>query len=351
MRAALSAAAVGTSLLARHMVVAQGIARRTASAAATTTLPSFSSVGLKEREVRGPVVAVCQVMIEIDPASSPAVNKAANLATAKASVVAAHEASGADILVLPECFNCPYDTAQFRPYSEPIPDTAAGIDEKLHPSVAMLSQLAVQLNAYIIGGTIPELRDGNVYNTSIVVDPKGEIVAKFSKVHLFDINIPDKPGQPGKVFRESDTLTAGSGIATFATPWCKVGVAICYDMRFPQLATLMRKEGCEMIVYPGAFNTVTGPKHWELLQRARAVDNQCVVVTASPARNPGSDYQAWGHSTIVDPWGAIMATCDHGPTHISAQIDLSEVEAFRTNVPISKQVRLDVYQEVAPAKK
>jgi omega-amidase len=290
-------------------------------------------------------------MIDIDPACSPADNKTANLKSAKAAVEAAHKASGADILVLPECFNCPYDTAQFRPYSEPIPNNAAAINEQEHPSVAMLSKLASQLDAYIIGGTIPELRDDNVYNTSVVLDPKGEIVAKFSKVHLFDIDIPDKPGQPGKTFRESDTLTAGSGISTFDTPWCKVGVAICYDIRFPQLASLMRQEGCEMIVYPGAFNTVTGPKHWELLQRARAVDNQCVVVTASPARNPASSYQAWGHSTIVDPWGAILATCDHEPTHISAQIDLDQVEAFRTGVPISKQVRLDVYQEVAPAKK
>jgi len=339
MRAAFSAAAVGTSLLARHLVMTQGVARRTASAAAAP-------------KIRGPIVAVCQVMIDIDPASTPVDNKAANLATAKASVMAAHQASGANILVLPECFNCPYDTAEFRPYSEPIPDSAAGIDEKAHPSTAMLSKLALQLDAYIIGGTIPELRNDNVYNTSVVVDPKGEIVAKFSKVHLFDISIPDKPGQPGKTFRESDTLTAGSGISTFDTPWCKVGVAICYDLRFPQLATLMRQEGCEMLVYPGAFNTVTGPKHWELLQRARAVDNQCVVVTASPARNPDLKvYQAWGHSTIVDPWGAILATCDHGPTHISAQIDLDVVDAFRANVPISKQVRLDVYQEVAPAKK
>jgi len=338
MRAVLSSAAwlAGSSLVARRLGLNQG---RTLRAAAT-----------QPTAVNGPIVAVCQVLIDINPASTPAVNKAANLASAKAAVEAAHQASGANILVLPECFNCPYDTAQFRPYSEAIPANAAGINELDHPSVSMLSKLACQLDAYIVGGTIPELRDDKVYNTSVVFDPKGEIVAKFSKIHLFDIDIPDKPGQPGKTFRESDTLTAGDDISTFQTPWCKVGVAICYDIRFPQLAALMRQDGCEMLIYPGAFNTVTGPKHWELLQRARAVDNQCVVVTASPARHPDTEYQAWGHSTIVDPWGAILATCEHDPCSISAQIDLDVVAAFRTGVPISKQVRLDVYTDVAPAK-
>merc|ERR1711924_173886 len=171
--------------------------------------------------------------------------------------------------------------------------------------------------------------------------PTGEVVAHHSKVHLFDIDIPGK-----QTFRESDSLTAGSAVTTFDTPWCKVGLAICYDIRFPQLAVLMREQGCKMLIYPGAFNTTTGPAHWKLLQRARAVDNQCAVVTSSPARNPSSSYQAWGHSTIVDPWGEIVATCGHEPTTIHATVNLDRVDQVRQQVPISKQKRLDVYQDV-----
>ena len=143
----------------------------------------------------------------------------------------------------------------------------------------------------------------------MVFSPEGELIAKHAKVHLFDIDIPGKQS-----FKESDSLTAGDSVTTFDTPWCKVlcsphlfvltgsqlitygvqiGLAICYDIRFPQLAVLMREENCKLLIYPGAFNTTTGPLHWELLQRARAVDNQCAVVTASPARNPKSAYQAW----------------------------------------------------------
>eukprot|EP00656_Telonema_subtile_P010058 TRINITY_DN14801_c0_g1_i3.p1 TRINITY_DN14801_c0_g1~~TRINITY_DN14801_c0_g1_i3.p1 ORF type:complete len:211 (-),score=33.23 TRINITY_DN14801_c0_g1_i3:119-751(-) len=207
----------------------------------------------------------------------------------------------------------------------------------------MLSTIAKELGVYIVGGSIPEIRDGKVYNTAIVFSPEGELVAKHAKVHLFDIDIPGKQS-----FRESDTLTAGSSVTTFDTPWCKVGLAICYDVRFPQLASLMRQEGCKMLIYPGAFNTTTGPAHWELLLRARAVDNQCAVVAASPARNPNSAYQAWGHSTIVSPWGEIVATCEHEPTNISAEIDLNRVDEVRQNVPISKQTRDDVYHDVRP---
>jgi len=145
-------------------------------------------------------------------------------------------------------------------------------------------------------------------------------------------------------FKESDVLTAGSEPTVFETPWGKMGVAICYDMRFPELAMLMRAQGARLILYPGAFNTTTGPKHYELLARGRAVDNQCFVIACSPSRLPGFEYQAWGHSTIVDPWGKVVTTCEEKPCTLDAELDFGDVETFRTNVPISLQKRSDIYK-------
>merc|ERR1711934_861995 len=159
----------------------------------------------------------------------------------------------------------------------------------------MMACAAKELAVYVIGGSVSERdSEGRIFNTCVIFDPKGEIVGKHRKVHLFDIDIP------GKItFKESETLTGGSALTTFDTPWGKVGVGICYDIRFPELALLMRQQGCKLLVYPGAFNQTTGPAHWELLQRARAVDNQVYVAGVSQARIHNAGYQAWGHSTVV----------------------------------------------------
>ena len=116
-------------------------------------------------------------------------------------------------------------------------------------------------------------------------------------------------------------LIIGNNFTVFDTPYCKIGVGICYDMRFPELADVMRQQGAEMLIYPGAFNTTTGPAHWELLQRARAVDNQLWVATASPARNPASTYQAWGHSSLINPWGEVVATTGHDQDIVYGEVD------------------------------
>jgi len=203
----------------------------------------------------------------------------------------------------------------------------------------MLAEVAKARGIFICGGSNPEREDGKLYNAGVVVDDRGTVLCKYRKVHLFDIDIPGK-----MTFKESDTLTAGSEPTVFETPWGKMGVAICYDMRFPELAMLMRAQGAKAILYPGAFNTTTGPKHYELLARARAVDNQCFVVACSPARLEGFEYQAWGHSTVVDPWAKVLATCEHEPCTVYADLDMTEVETFRTNVPISKQKRQDIYR-------
>jgi omega-amidase len=165
-------------------------------------------------------------------------------------------------------------------------------------------------------------------------------------VHLFDIDIPG-----GITFKESDTLTSGSAVTVVDTPFGKLGVGICYDLRFSELSLLMREMGASLLVFPGAFNTVTGPVHWELLQRARALDTQSFVLTASPARAPvgsigyqgAAPYQAWGHSSVVGPWGDVQATTGHEPAIVRHTLDLTRIAEVRQSIPISKQRRLDLY--------
>jgi len=205
---------------------------------------------------------------------------------------------------------------------------------------AMLVRVAKELNIYLVGGSIPEVdnKTGKVYNCNVVVSPAGEILCKHRKVHLFDIDVP------GKItFRESDTLTGGDQLTLFDTPWGRVGVGICYDIRFPQYAHLLRLAGAHLLLYPGAFNMTTGPIHWELLAKARAVDNQAFVAVPSPARNPSAGYQAWGHSSVVDPWGKVVATTEHEEVIVYAEVDLAEVQVPRSSIPVFDQKRDDLY--------
>lgn len=178
-----------------------------------------------------------------------------------------------------------------------------------------------------------------MYNTCLAFGPDGAIIAKHRKVHLFDIDIPG-----GIKFTESDTLSPGDALATFDTPWGRVGLGICYDMRFPALAMLLRAAGASILIYPGAFNMITGPAHWELLQRSRALDNQCYVAAVSIARNPESSYKAWGHSTIVNAWGEVVATTDEGQSTVMADLDMENVADIRVRIPVSKQARTDLYE-------
>jgi omega-amidase len=290
-------------------------------------------------------------------------DKQGNIAEARRMVTEA-AGLGAQLVSLPECWNSPYATSSFPVYAEPIPSKSEELDASANPSTFMLSSLAKELGIYLVGGSIPEREDNDVYNTCVVFAPDGAIVAKHRKVHLFDINIPGK-----QTFRESDTLSAGCSPTTFDSPFGKIGIAICYDIRFPgtpllpllspphlapltpppapltssELSMLMRDEGCSLLLYPGAFNTTTGPMHWELLQRARAVDNQLYVATVSPARNPASEYQAWGHSTLVSPWGEVVATTDHDPAIVIAEVDMGEVQSMRNSIPVLSQKRDDIY--------
>ncbi|KAJ2377467.1 Omega-amidase nit3, partial [Coemansia sp. RSA 2607] len=146
---------------------------------------------------------------------------------------------------------------------------------------------------------------------------------------------------------ESEVLSAGNELTQFATPWGAVGLGICYDVRFPEMAMVAARRGCLMMVYPGAFNTTTGPLHWELLMRARAMDNQIFIAACSPARDENAEYHAWGHSTVVDPYARVVASTDEKEGIVYADVDLSLVDEVRKAIPVYTQRRFDVYPDVA----
>lgn len=298
-------------------------------------------------------LAMCQMTVGSD--------KHKNLATAREGVQKAVKDHKAHIVCLPECFNTPYSNDCFPEYAEKIPFFSAtsaspSLCGKENPTAFFLSVLSKELGIYLVGGSIPEKEEnaeGKVvlFNTSMVFSPSGALIAKHRKMHLFDIDVP------GKIkFKESDTLSPGSSVTTFDVsigqnlPAFKVGLGICYDLRFPEYAQLCASRGVKMLIYPGAFNTVTGPVHWELLQRGRALDNQLFVVTCSPARNPDSKYQAWGGSSVVDPWGTVLATTGHDSAIVAATVDMSRVEEVRASIPIRMQKRLDIYELIDKTK-
>ncbi|CAE6457383.1 unnamed protein product [Rhizoctonia solani] len=311
-------------------------------------------------------------------------DKAANLAHAKEMVLkAAQPVDGkkTDLIVLPECFNSPYGHMHFPTYAETIgykPGEPYDVSASKSESVKVLSEMAKETGKWLLGGSIPERdeSDGKLYNTATVYNPQGELVAIHRKVHLFDIDIPGGitfkvglvlPGRanhnnldPRKVrhYREalsSLRLKPASYHVNFIRglliyrylEFGKIGLGICYDVRFPEMAMIAAREGCVAMIYPGAFNLTTGPLHWELLQRARAVDNQMYVAMCSPARDMTAGYHAWGHSMVVDPMGKVISTTEHEEAIIHADIDPEMMRKTRSGIPVTVQRRFDVYPDVS----
>jgi predicted amidohydrolase len=265
-----------------------------------------------------------------------------NLSNARSKVLEAAKA-GARLIVLPECFNSPYGTNFFPKYAEtlhPSPPT-----KEQSPSFHALSAIAVEANAYLVGGSIPELEPSTkkYYNTSLVFSPSGALIGTHRKTHLFDIDIP------GKIrFKESDVLSPGNQLTVIDLPdYGKIGLAICYDIRFPEAAMIAARKGAFLLVYPGAFNTTTGPLHWSLLGRARAVDNQSYVALCSPARDLDASYHAYGHSLVADPSANILSEAEEKETIVYADLTNDAVANIRSSIPIYTQRRFDLYPDVS----
>lgn len=266
-------------------------------------------------------IGVCQMPVVKD--------KELNIAKARSMIKEAAD-GGCSLVVLPEMFNCPYNSNLFPEYAESSLEGS---------TLQMLSAAAAEEEVFLVGGSIPEREGNTIYNTSFVFSPRGDMLAKHQKIHLFDVDLPD-----GLSFHESRTLGAGKKITVVKTDLCVLGVAVCYDIRFPELMRLMALAGAEVVVLPAAFNMNTGPAHWELLLRTRAVDNQVFLVGASSARDTGVSYVSYGNSAVVDPWGRIIARAAAEETVLYAEIDLQLLDKTRAALPLLKHRRTDIYQ-------
>ena len=222
------------------------------------------------------------------------------------------------MVALPEIFHCPYSFALFDAYTQ----------QDTEDICALMSAWARQNAIWLIGGSILERSEGKLYNTCFCFDPMGRMVAKHRKVHLFDVNIPGEI-----VYQESAYFSTGRDVTVFDTEYCRVGVAICFDMRFPMLIRELALRGAELIVVPAQFNQVTGPRHWETIIKSRALDNQVFFAAAACATDPDSPYKAYGHSAIASPDGQILAMAGQDEALITYQVDPGQVKQARESLP------------------
>lgn len=265
-------------------------------------------------------IGICQMAVTPD--------KALNNRKAEAMIRGA-AAANCQVAILPEMFNCPYETELFSQYAEYYPEGE---------TFTMLSAVSAEENIVVVGGSVPERDEhNNLYNASFVFDERGDLVGRHRKMHLFDVDI-----LRGTACKESSVLTAGQEMTVIKAAGLTLGVGICYDIRFPELSRLMTLAGADILIFPAVFGLTTGPAHWELILRARAVDNQVFVVGAAPANLP--DGQVYGHSAVVDPWGNIMTMAGTEETILIVEINLDTMCNVREQLPLLKQRREDIYK-------
>jgi predicted amidohydrolase len=251
----------------------------------------------------------------------------ANLREAE-QLIAQAAGQGAQCIVLPEyfCLLSPDETAKVR-----LRERDSG-----GPLQSFLADAARRHRVWLVGGTIPLVADDDtrVRNSTLVFDDKGMRVARYDKVHLFGFTRGDEQ------YNESRTIEAGSDVVNFDAPWGKTGLVICYDLRFPEL---FRRFGeVNLIVLPAAFTETTGRAHWEILLRARAIENQCYVLASAQGGTHPHGRRTFGHSMLVDPWGEIVARHDEGPGVAVGTLDLARLHDIRESLPALKHRRMDV---------
>lgn len=239
------------------------------------------------------------------------------------------EATGpVDLIALPEVFPFRGSESEHRASAEPIPG----------PTTAWLSRLARRRSAWVLGGSLME-RDGpRVFNTSVLVNRDGAIMATYRKLHLFEAHLPD-----GKVIREADMYEAGDRAVTTEVEGWPCGLAICYDLRFPELFRHYAAEGAHILFVPSNFTQRTGRDHWHTLLRARAIENQCFVVAPDQCgENPANGIASYGHSLVVGPWGEPLG--DAGPEEgtLSVTLDPELLENTRRRIPALEHRKLDL---------
>ena len=234
---------------------------------------------------------------------------------------------GADLIALPEI------VALIDPDRERL--VANAPDEADHPALAAFGDLARETGAWILGGSITvRAGDGRVANRSLLIDANGDIVGRYDKIHMFDVDLPG-----GESYRESDTYRPGAETCVARTPWGGLGMTVCYDVRFPELYRTLAKAGADLIAVPAAFTRQTGRAHWSVLLRARAIENGCYVFAPAQCGEHGGGRQTYGHSMIVDPWGEVVAEAAEDTGVILADIDTAKVADARRAIPSLGQDR------------
>ncbi len=199
-----------------------------------------------------------------------------------------------------------------------------------------LADLAREHGIWLVAGTIPLIDDANAEKfsaASLVFSPQGQCVARYNKIHLFDVDVADNTA----TYRESEWTEAGNEVVTVTTEFGVIGLAVCYDVRFPELFRSLRTAGADILVLPSAFTQVTGAAHWHLLTRARAIEQQCFMVAAAQAGSHDNGRQTYGHALVTDGWGRVLAECDAEQTAVaSARVSIQDLDKIRSDIPVAE---------------
>ncbi len=251
-------------------------------------------------------------------------NRDLNIEKAEAFIRKA-AADGAELVTLPEYFSYLSSEGEEIPFAEPLDGTL----------ITKMRGIAKELGIYLLCGSVPEKikRSSKIYNTSVLIDPRGKTVGSYRKMHLFDISIKGKAA-----FKESNYYEGGKDIVLVKTDKGKWGMTICYDLRFPELYRSLALKGAEVIFIPSAFTSYTGMFHWMALLRARAIENQVFVIAPAQVGTHSKKRSSYGHSSIIDPWGKIVALLQDGEGVISAKLDLQYQKNLRKSFPCLEHV-------------
>jgi Predicted amidohydrolase len=229
--------------------------------------------------------------------------------------------AGADLVVLPE------NVSMLEPVGRLLREKAPAEEE--HTGLAAFRDVARETGAWLVIGSLAVAAgDGKVWNRSVVVDPEGGIVARYDKIHLFDVDLGN-----GESYRESASIVAGDRLVVVDLPWGRLGLSVCYDLRFPHLYRALAKAGADFLSIPAAFTRTTGRAHWHVLQRARAIENGAFVFAAAQCGVHAEGRETYGHSLIVDPWGEVLADGGEEVGFVIAEIDPACVASARQRVP------------------
>ena len=245
---------------------------------------------------------------------------AANIEAA-AGLARAARADGADFIAFPECVAM-METGRARVLANAAPEDS-------HPALAAFRALAAETGAWLLGGSLSvRLAGDRVANRSHLIDATGRVCASYDKIHMFDVDL-----EGGESYRESATYLPGESAVLAETPWGTLGMTVCYDLRFPQLYRTLAQAGAILLSVPSAFTRPTGAAHWEVLLRARAIENAAYVFAPAQCGEHPHGRTTWGHSLIVDPWGTVLADAGDEPGYVIAEIDPARAAEVRASLP------------------